>query len=401
MIKKIAIAFLLLAAACRPQPTEAPLTPRAVTSAPTERAPVSVAFQRADIPTPLPEDIINAADAEHRLLANIYARVAPSVVNVEIVADIPDHPVIETTTSGGSGFVYDLNGHIVTNAHVVEGARQIFVTFSSGYITEARLVGMDLFSDVAVIKVEVSAEYLHPVIFGDSESLRVGDRAIAIGNPFGLATSMTVGIVSGLGRQLPSAELMSNDITPGFQNPAIIQVDTDINPGNSGGPLLNLRGEVIGVNSQIISQTRSNSGIGFAVPSNLVKRVANELVTSGRVNYSYLGISSNSEGGITLRMIEALGIPNNMRGVVVETVTEGGPAAQAGLRSASNPRSVRGQRVNTSVDIITAIDDQPVHDMSALVSYLASNTRPGQTVNLTVWRGGQTINIPVVLGARP
>lgn len=254
-------------------------------------------------------------------------------------------------------------------------------------------MGLDPDSDLAVLKVDMPADRLFPATIGDSDQLFIGQTVLAIGSPFNQRWTMTSGIVSALGRTIQGL----TQFTVG----GVIQTDTAINPGNSGGPLLNLRGEVIGVNSQIISQTRSNSGIGFAVPSNLVKRVANELVANGRVNYSYLGISSNSEGGITLRMIEALGIPNNMRGVVVETVTEGGPAAQAGLRGASNPRSVRGQRVNTSVDIITAIDGQPVHDMSALVSYLAGNTRPGQTVNLTVWRNGQTINIPVVLGARP
>ncbi len=402
MIKKIGIAFLLLAAACRPQPTETTLTPRAVTSAPAEHAPVSAVFQQADIPTPLPEDIINAADAEHRLLANIYARVAPSVVNVEIVAEIPDHPVIETTTSGGSGFVYDLNGHIITNAHVVEDARQIFVTFSSGYIVEATLVGMDLFSDVAVIKVEVSAEHLHPVIFGDSESLRVGDRAIAIGNPFGLATSMTVGIVSGLGRQLPSAELMSNDITPGFQNPAIIQVDTDINPGNSGGPLLNSRGEVIGVNTAIRTESGIFEGVGFAVPSSTIRRVVPELIETGQVIYPWVGITSQpAEIGLGVAALaEPLNLPVRA-GVLIETITPNSPAASAGLRGGSRIETVRGYDVCAGGDIIVAINNQYIANMDELLAYLVTKTRPGDTVSLLVVRGSETLELPLTLEARP
>jgi 2-alkenal reductase len=347
------------------------------------RTPLEIQVAPSDAQAPITET--------ERLFAEIYNRVSPSVVSINVRGR--ESSTLQVFTSSGTGFVLDQNGYIVTNNHVVDGAAEIEVNFLDGTLTSGEIVGLDPDSDLAVLKVDMPADRLFPATIGDSDQLFIGQTVLAIGSPFNQRWTMTSGIVSALGRTIQGL----TQFTVG----GVIQTDTAINPGNSGGPLLNLRGEVIGVNSQIISQTRSNSGIGFAVPSNLVKRVANELVANGRVNYSYLGISSNSEGGITLRMIEALGIPNNMRGVVVETVTEGGPAAQAGLRGASNPRSVRGQRVNTSVDIITAIDGQPVHDMSALVSYLAGNTRPGQTVNLTVWRNGQTINIPVVLGARP
>ncbi|NWG17741.1 MAG: trypsin-like peptidase domain-containing protein [Chloroflexi bacterium] len=395
MIKKIAIVFLLLAA-CRPQSTEMTLTPSALS------APASPRYQQSDIPTPLPEDVINAADAEHRLLANLYARLAPSVVNVEIVADIPDHTVIETTTSGGSGFVYDLNGHIVTNAHVIEDARQIFVTFNDGYVIEAQSVGLDLFSDIAVIKVETTAERLHPVIFGDSDAVRVGDRAIAIGNPFGLASSMTVGIVSGLGRQLPSAELLSNDITPGFQNPAIIQVDTDINPGNSGGPLLNSRGEVIGVNTAIRTESGIFEGVGFAVPASTVRRVVPELIETGQVIYPWVGITSQpAEIGLGVAALaEPLNLPVQT-GVMIETITPDSPAASAGLRGGNRIETVRGYDVCAGGDIIVAINGQYIANMDELLAYLVTKTRPGETVNLLVVRDSETIELPLTLEARP
>ena len=180
---------------------------------------------------------------------------------------------------------------------------------------------------------------------------------------------------------------------------SVIQTDAAINPGNSGGPLLNLQGEVIGVNSQILSETRSNSGIGFAIPSNLVKRVSQILIRDGKIDYSYLGIQGASS--LDLALIEALKIPNNTRGVVVSRVEQGGPAAKAGLKSAARPTEINGESVPTSADIITAVDGITITDMSGLVSYLANNTSPGQTINLTVLRDGQQLTIPVTLSARP
>jgi len=316
-----------------------------------------------------------------RLLADIYNRVSPSVVSINVRGGSQNQ--FDSFQASGTGYVLDKNGYIVTNNHVVDGANVIEVNFLDGMIVAGEVVGLDPDSDIAVLKVDVPQERLFPVTFGDSDQLFIGQTTLAIGSPFGQRWTMTSGIVSALGRTIQGLTQ--------FSVGSVIQTDAAINPGNSGGPLLNLNGEVIGMNSQIVSQTRSNSGIGFAVPSNLVKRVVQELVNNGRVNYSYLGITSAGEQGITLQLINALNLPNDLRGVVVDSVTSGGPAAQAGLRSATN----------RAADIITAIDGQPIHDMSALVSYLASKTTPGQTVNLSVWRGGQTINIPVTLGARP
>jgi S1-C subfamily serine protease len=346
--------------------------------------------------------VINAADAEHILLANLYDRLAPSVVNVEVTADLPNHPVVEGTTASGSGFVYDLNGHIITNAHVVEGAREIYVTFNDGYVTAAEAIGIDLFSDLAVIKVDAPAERLHPVVIGDSNSVRVGDRAIAIGNPFGLASSMTVGIVSGLGRQLPSAELLSNTITPGFQNPSIIQVDTDINPGNSGGPLLNSHGEVIGVNTAIRTESGVFQGVGFAVPSSTLRRVVPELIETGRVVYPWVGITSPpSEAGLGVAALaETLNLPVTA-GVMIEGVTPDSPAAKAGLRGGSTAKTIRGIDVCVGGDIIVAVNGQYISDMDELLTYLVATARPGDTINLLVIREGETLEVPVELEPRP
>lgn len=396
------ILLLAVLAACGPSQTETALSQRAVASTPVEKLPVSAAYRQSAIPTAVSDDVINAADAEHVLLANLYERVTPSVVNVEVTADLPNHPVVEGTTASGSGFVYDLNGHIVTNAHVVEDAREIYVTFNDGYVVQAQSVGVDLFSDLAVIKVDTLAERLHPVIIGDSNTVRVGDRAIAIGNPFGLASSMTVGIVSGLGRQLPSAELLSNTITPGFQNPSIIQVDTDINPGNSGGPLLNSHGEVIGVNTAIRTESGVFEGVGFAVPSSTVRRVVPELIETGRVVYPWVGITSPpSESGLGVAALaETLKLPVTA-GVMIEAVTPDSPAAKAGLQGGSHSETIRGNDVCVGGDIIVAINGQYIADMDELLSYLVSSTHPGDTIQLLVVREGETLEIPVELEPRP
>jgi 2-alkenal reductase len=286
----------------------------------------------------------------------------------------------------GSGFVLDQQGHIVTNNHVVEGARSIAVSFFDGRIVRAEVVGTDPDSDLAVIQVsDVPAEDLRPLPLADSNSIFVGQEVLAIGAPFGQAWTLTTGIVSAIDRSIQGLS--------GFSIGQAIQTDAAINPGNSGGPLLNLQGEVIGVNSQIISRSRSSSGVGFAIPANLVDRVAQDLIKHGSVEYSYLGIGG---GEITLGIIEELGLPNTTRGVVVSRVEPRGPAGLAGLR---DPR-VAGQRLQ-SVDIITAIDGTPLEGMPSLIAYLANYTEPGQTVTLAVLRDGQTIQLSVTLSTRP
>lgn len=324
-----------------------------------------------------------------KYFADIYNRVSLSVVSISVVGSSDQLGVFG---SSGTGFVIDKQGHIVTNNHVVDGADQIEVNFLDGTIVEGTVVGLDPDSDLAVLRVDIPADELTPVTFGDSDALFIGETTLAIGSPFGQRWTLTTGIISALGRTIQG-------LNTNFSVGAVIQTDAAINPGNSGGPLLNLNGELIGVNSQIASESRANAGVGFAIPSNLVKRVASDLISKGRVGYSFLGISSGPE--MSLSIMSALNLPNNLRGVIVSDVSAQGPAGQAGLQAPSSTRVINGERVPTSADIITAIDGQPVTGMSSLVSYLASKTSPGQTINLTVWRDGQEINIPVTLGERP
>jgi S1-C subfamily serine protease len=392
------VVLLILLAACRSDAKPENAAP----STPLADLPVNVAYQTTQIlPTAVPQNIIDAADAEYLLLTNVYERVAPSVVNIEVVVTPTQDSPFEDL-GRGSGFVYDINGHIITNAHVVKDAQAIRVNFNDGYVSDATLVGLDTYSDLAVIRVDVAENRLNPVTIGDSDVLRVGERAIAIGNPFGLASSMTVGIVSGLGRQLRSAELIDNTVAPGFQNPSIIQVDTDINPGNSGGPLLNSHGEVIGVNTAIRTESGVFEGVGFAVPSSTLKRVVPELIEKGRVDYSWLGISArSSEDGFGVAgLAEPLNLPVDA-GVLISSVTANSPAAKAGLRGGTGYRTVRDAQVCVGGDIIVAVNNQYVADLDELVAYLVVNTKPGDSVTLLVVRGTETFEATVTLESRP
>ncbi len=394
MMLLIALALTACAAFDAPAPNMIPSTP-------VSDLPAAMRAQ-APLPTPVPDAIIAAADAEYLLMANLYERISPSVVNIEVVSRSDNSRFLDV--NGGSGFVFDADGHIVTNAHVVKDAREIRVTFNDGYVKDARLVGLDSYSDLAVIRVQdVDAARILPLTLGDSERVRVGERAIAIGNPFGLASSMTAGIVSAVGRQLSSAALVGGtDTAPGFQNPSIIQVDADINPGNSGGPLLNSRGEVIGVNTAIRTESGVFEGVGFAVPANTVRRVIPELIASGRVDYAWLGISaqSNDDGYGVAGLAERLNLPV-ARGVLISAVTRQSPADKSGLRGGDRWVTVRGQDICAGGDIIVAINEAEVNSIDQLVAYLVMNNRPGDTITLRVVRGGDTFDVPVLLETRP
>jgi 2-alkenal reductase len=316
----------------------------------------------------------------------------PGIVSLQVVGD--------QGGSLGSGFVYDEQGHIITNYHVVEGAKQVEIDFTTGYKVYGTVIGTDLDSDLAVVKVDVPASELTPLPLGDSDNLQVGQTVIAIGNPFGLSGTMTTGIVSALGRTLDS----QRDAPSGgfFTAGDIIQTDAAINPGNSGGPLFDLSGRVIGVNRAIRTTGFTttgepvNSGIGFAISINIVKRVVPYLIAEGKYDYPYLGISSVDE--LTLLQIEALGL-QSYTGAYVISVTPNGPADKAGLLAGDQVTSVEG--LNAGGDLIIAIDGQTVLRFDDLLKFLINNKGPGDTVVLTVLRGEEKVDLNVTLGKRP
>ncbi len=342
-----------------------------------------------------PDPLTIAADEVDVLLENIYERANPAVVNIDVAggADL-------TEFGSGSGFVIDTDGHIVTNNHVVEGADEIDVTFADGSVAVAKVIGRDTYSDLAVIKVDLDASQLSPLTLGDSDRVKVGQRVIAIGNPFGLVGTMTVGIISGKGRTLPADSPTGNGTS--FSNPDILQTDAAINPGNSGGPLLNSNGEVIGVNAAIRTDgtNRANSGVGFAIPSNTVKRVAAQLLKDGRVSYPYLGVSVDSNHFTTGELAAALKLPVK-QGVLIASVVDGGPAERAGLKGGDRQVTVRGIPVRAGGDILVAIDGDAINSFDEMIAYLAAKKLVGQTVTVTVIRGGDSLQVPVTLDERP
>jgi serine protease Do len=342
---------------------------------------------------------------------DIYTNVNPSVVNIEVVASVsgvtipgnqfgfggPNAQVQQTAL--GSGFVWDNQGHIVTNNHVVDGASKITVTFANGTVASASLVGADPNADLAVIKVNVPGSELHPVTLADSSQVKVGQVAVAIGNPYGLSGTMTVGIVSALGRSLPvgldSATFGSG---PTYSIPDIIQTDASINPGNSGGVLVNDQGQLIGVTAAIQSNSGANSGIGFVIPSNIVQKVVPALIKSGKYNHPWMGISGTT---LTPELNQANHLADNQQGVLVATVTPNSPAAKAGLVGSDNQTTIDGQQLPTGGDVIVAVDGQPVKAFEDITSYLFENTQPGQKITLTVLRNGQQKTISLTLGVLP
>lgn len=341
---------------------------------------------------PVAVDLVNQQD----MLVSLYERVSPGVVSIRVSYN-------DGNGSLGSGWVYNHEGYIVTNQHVVEGASQVEVDFPSGFKTFGTVVGFDPHADLAVIKVDVPPEELHPLTMGDSSTLRVGQIVVAIGNPFGLNGTMTTGVVSALGRNLPSNAQVT---TSGYFSAGdIIQTDASLNPGNSGGPLLNLNGEVVGVNRAIRTEGFTdtgdpvNSGIGFAVSVNIVKRVVPELIAHGQFDYPYLGVSAIDD--LPLEAIEAL-VLQSFTGAYVVTVIPGGPADQAGLLAGSEPVNVPGYgSLNAGGDLIVAVDGQPVRLFDDLIGYLILHKSPGDTVVLTVLRGSESVEVIITLGTRP
>jgi serine protease Do len=347
-------------------------------------------------------------------LEQIYNQVSPSVVYIDVLTSgssstslqlPPGHPFFGSpaqqvpSEAQGSGFVWDTQGHIVTNNHVVSGASKITVTFSNGTTADATLVGADPNSDLAVIKVNVPADQLHPITLGDSSQVKVGQVAIAIGNPFGLSGTMTQGIISGLSRSLPvGINSGSTSQGPVYNIPDIIQTDAAINPGNSGGVLVNSDGQVIGVTAAIRSPVDANSGIGFVIPANIVQREAPVLIQTGHYDHPYLGISGTD---LTYDLAKAMNLNSTQKGALVITVSPNGPAAKAGLQGSDHQVTISGQPAVVGGDVITAINGQTINSFEDLSSYLLNNTQVGQTVTLTILRQGQEKTVQLTLGALP
>ncbi|WP_222424900.1 trypsin-like peptidase domain-containing protein [Candidatus Nitrosocosmicus arcticus] len=339
-------------------------------------------------------------------LIKLYDKVDQSVVQVtqNSNSNIPGMSRL------GSGFVYDKEGHIVTNYHVVAGNyinKEFDITFTDGSAYKAVIVGVDPYAEIAVLKIPLEnntqvREKLIPLQIGNFSEVSVGQRVIAIGNPFGLSASITEGIVSGLGRTLPALPSEIGPIplvedTPAFSIPNIIQTDAAINPGNSGGPLLNMRGEVIGINTAIFSATGVYSGVGFAIPSYLIQKVVPPLITTGEYQHAYLGVSGRD---IDADIAEIMNL-NNTTGFLVIQVTSGSPAEKAGIRGGDVLTEINGREVELGGDVIIGIDDKPIRKIDELLSYLDREKKVGEIVTLSIIRNGQIQEIDLTLAARP
>jgi S1-C subfamily serine protease len=340
------------------------------------------------IATTIPSQLPELTSNEEALLINLYQRVNPAVVNIIIYISSEG---LGQAAGQGSGFVYDTEGHIVTNSHVVHGADEINVVFSDGSTYTATLTGEDLHSDLAVIKVDTLPENVQPLPLADINKVAVGQTVAAIGNPFGLGGTLTKGIVSAMGRSIPALTA--------FQIPQAIQTDAPINPGNSGGPLLNLQGQVIGVNAQIETGdgSRVNSGVGFAIPVSIVARVVPVLIKDGEYQWGWLGVVG---GSVNAALVKAMGLPVN-KGAYVSQVVSGGPADKAGLRGSTRQTTVNGRTIEVGGDVIVAIDGVPVTAFEDILSYIALSATPGQEVTLTIIRNGNSQDVKLVLEPRP
>lgn len=343
-------------------------------------------LQQAESELEAKPSALDAVASLQETLTTVYRQVNPSVVYIVVSANtgLPGMPA----EGSGSGFVYSEEGYIITNSHVVSSGDSFEVVFSNGERQRAELVGADPDSDLAVLKVASLPDGVVSLPLAQNP-VEVGQFAVALGSPFGEQGTMTLGIISGLDRSLPSQRTTTTGST--YSLPQVIQTDAPINPGNSGGPLLNLDGEVIGVNAAIASTSGTGSGVGFSIPVDVVRRVAPSLIESGEVNYSYMGVSFDGE--ITLSDMELYGITQT-QGAYVISVSPGGPADEAGL-VAADPETGQGG------DLVIELDGRPIQDFSDLNSYLVLETEPGQVLEITVLRGGEPVTLSLTLGARP
>jgi S1-C subfamily serine protease len=395
------LALLAVSMACINIPLD---ITQATRTAPANTAPPGMAGTQDVIPTitpgtnhlpieatPLPDvGVPNTAPIPitgSEYMVALFERMNPGVVSIQVYTG----PQGMQPAGGGSGFVLDESGHIITNRHVVAGDAVTTVVFYNGHEILAEIIGVDADSDLAVLRVGELPEGVYPLPLGDSDLVSVGEWVVAIGNPFGLTSTLTLGIVSAVGRDIPTG------VTP-FSIPQAIQTDAAINPGNSGGPLINMRGEIIGVNAQIVTrgQVPANTGVGFAIPSNTVRRVAPVLIETGSFQWPWLGIRGNS---LNVHMAVANNL-DTQEGAYIHEVVGGSPAARAGLRGTSSTVQVQNLSVWTGGDVIVEADGQPIRDLSDLLVAIAAHN-PGDAMELVVLRDGAPMGVSVQLDARP
>ena len=326
-----------------------------------------------------------AVESETLSLMEIFEKAEPGVVRVNTIRN----QTMNETGGVGSGFVFDKMGHIITNAHVIEGSTKTVVTFLDGRSYNAEIIGMDEYTDIGVIKVNADLKLLRPLSLGDSANLNVGEPIAAIGNPFGLSGSMSSGIVSQIGRLLPSSS--------GYSIPDVIQTDAAINPGNSGGPLLNMRGNIVGINTAIQSTTGEFTGVGFAIPSQTVTKIVPTLISEGEYKHPWIGISGRDIDPDTANV---LGLKDAL-GFLIITVVENSPAEDAGLMGSDKTIEVDGKEYPVGGDIIVAVDGMDVRKIDDILVHLQRVKTIGDDMNLEILRDGRTTNVTVILQERP
>lgn len=372
-----------------PQETVPTLVPQAATAKEASPTATSLSQRVESAPSPQARTVRELLGITSGTLPVLYNQLNPGVVNIQVFVQRQGLP----GQGAGSGFIFDNQGHIITNNHVVAEAKNVTVVFHDGFEAEAEIVGTDVDSDLAVLHVGEFAEGAHPLPLGDSDEVKPGQLAIAIGNPFRFGGSMTLGVVSAVGRTIPAGP---REVIP-FQIPQAIQTDAAINPGNSGGPLLNLEGEVIGVNAQIrTGGTQANAGVGFAIPSNIVRRVAPVLIEQGEYEWPWLGVSGHDVDLFVQRANEL----DTQRGAYIREVVPDSPAAEAGLRGSTGAVEVQGFQIPVGGDIVIEVNGKPVADFSDLLVDVAFES-PGDTIELTIIRDGQRREVTVELAPRP
>jgi S1-C subfamily serine protease len=333
------------------------------------------------------DEINNLMLKESKVLSvmDIFEKAEPGVVRVNTLRN----QTINDAGGVGSGFVFDKMGHIITNAHVIEGSTKTVVTFLDGRSYNAEIIGIDEYTDIGVIKVNADLKLLKPLSLGDSSNLKVGEQIAAIGNPFGLSGSMTSGIISQMGRLLPSGA--------GYSIPDVIQTDAAINPGNSGGPLLNMRGDIVGINTAIQSTTGEFTGVGFAIPSKTVAKIVPTLINEGEYKHPWIGISGRD---IDPDMAKALGVKDAI-GFLIITVVENSPASKAGLMGSDETIERDGREYSIGGDIILAVDGIDVRKIDDILIHLQRVKTVGDEMNLDILRDGTTTNVTIILQERP